>query len=85
MNESAEPTWKQLHGIGTCDRHGKRLYTSRRAARRSIPKHLGVTPYPCDHIHGMWHVGHLPTVVKQGDAGRDEIYTRPRRGEGTVA
>lgn len=52
----------------TCPVHGKRAYTSRKAARRAMGAHhqhdSGMREYPCDAIPGAWHFGHLHALTK---------------------
>jgi len=50
-----------------CHTHGKRLYPSRKEARRCEDRigHAGARAYRCDVLDG-WHVGHLPSAVREG-------------------
>lgn len=52
---------------------GKRAYTKKRAAkhqRRVIDPTQTMSIYRCD-LSGLWHVGHLPSAVRQGRLDRD--------------
>jgi len=40
-----------------------------RAAMRSMPKGHGMSAYLCDGCD-LWHIGHLPSVIKRGMASR---------------
>jgi hypothetical protein len=65
---------------GECPDHGKRIWPSRRAAKRGIrafPDPQGMREYRCDTGHG-WHIGHLPPAALAGQKTAREIYT-PRR------
>lgn len=57
-----------------CDRHGKRTFVTRRAARQNI-RAMGANmrAYPCDATGG-WHMGHLSWLVKAGIATAAEVY-----------
>jgi hypothetical protein len=63
--------------IGHCDAHGKRLYASRKAAKRHARRaHPGanLSAYECDATHGSyWHLGNLPQAVVSGQVSRATI------------
>jgi hypothetical protein len=91
-NEDALPSrWKRRRPanttsgtpyIGTCDTHGKRMYTDRKSARRAANgvHDEPLQAYRCDAIDGMWHVGHPPKAVKEGRITNAEH--RSRKGGG---
>lgn len=67
-----------------CDIHGKRGYFSRKAAkaaqRANHPDDSGMRPYRCDEGTGLWHIGHLPDVVKQrGLVAADVLFDDRKR------
>ncbi|MEU5945109.1 hypothetical protein ABZ793_06050 [Micromonospora sp. NPDC047465] len=67
--------------IGYCDQHGKRLYPSRKLARRQLRAHRdsqGMRAYPCPLVAGHWHIGHLPKDVREGRITAPEIYRGQR-------
>lgn len=66
---------------GGCQHHGKRLFASRKQARRHIrlmpPKqryNKPMRPYECDALPGYWHIGHLPLAVLLGTRTAREVY-----------
>jgi hypothetical protein len=63
--------------VAYCQVHGKALYATRRAAKRTIRQlndsHL--REYRCDQsAERLWHVGHMPDAVKKGRTTVREIY-----------
>ncbi|WP_431892708.1 hypothetical protein [Micromonospora haikouensis] len=63
--------------IGYCDNHGKRLFSSRKQAKREIrrlPGGAGMREYRCDLVEGHWHIGHLPPAVREGRKTATEVY-----------
>jgi hypothetical protein len=62
---------------GVC-RHGKRLYPSRREARKAARLAHGhhLREYRCDHVEGYWHIGHVAHDVVRGNMTADEIFKR---------
>lgn len=81
QHRSSRPE-KTTGSLGTCVEHGKRLYTSRKAARKAAKRHLigeHVNAYRCDEQPAFYHFGHLPKIVQRGLATRDQLApTRPR-------
>lgn len=77
--------WANLP-LGRCDVHGKMTYTSKSRAKGMIRYRYaddpGIRAYRCDAIEGMWHIGHLPRRVIQGQRSRESIINR-RFGDGT--
>lgn len=60
---------------GTCV-CGKMSHVSRKLARQFARKYPGSpqSPYECVYEGGWgWHLGELPSQVKTGDLGREEI------------
>jgi hypothetical protein len=62
----------------SCPDHGKKLYASRKEARkagRTVPGPPGghTNAYPCDTREG-WHWGHLGPVVVAGAMSRNTRY-----------
>lgn len=66
--------------IGWCEVCEKRLYTTRKSARKAIKEARDgrMRPYRCSDQPDMFHVGHLPQRVRTGDVTVAEHY---RRGE----
>lgn len=63
---------------GYCDQHQKITYLSRAAARRRSKMMTGVRPYRCEFNDQFWHIGHLPTLIRQGRVSRDNYrFRRP--------
>jgi hypothetical protein len=65
------------YGIGRCAAHGKALFPDRRSARqarRAAWHGERMAAYRCDAHAGYWHLGHLPSDVRQGVCTRDEAY-----------
>lgn len=68
---------KQPDWTGYCDTHGKRLYSSRKLARKAIREHRnrrGMREYPCDVVRDHWHIGHVPLAVATGRKTAREVY-----------
>lgn len=66
-----------------CPDHGKRGYHSKKAAKRARRMHhpgQQMDEFPCEFRPGLWHLGHLPDPIKQGDIPRQVLPTwrRPR-------
>lgn len=62
---------------GRCKKCRKECWPTRKAARqysRTYPDRL--SPYPCPHVTGCWHLGHLPPAVKAGTTDRRTLYRR---------
>jgi len=63
-----------LRGHGTCPGCGKRIYGSRRDARRAgrvLHPSERLSPYECESEGGRgWHLGHLPPGVRAGVINR---------------
>lgn len=59
-----------------CARHAKDSHGSRRAARKVIRAihDPAMRPYRCDAQPTLWHIGHLPWVVRRGQATASDIY-----------
>lgn len=66
----------------TCEHTGKRRYNSRKDARRAAAAagNRGLDAYPCTACGGF-HNGHLPKMVRDGDAVRWDM--QPRIEDGT--
>ncbi|MBM0203239.1 hypothetical protein JNW90_09045 [Micromonospora sp. STR1s_5] len=63
--------------IGYCDTHQKRLYSSRKQAKRQIRDlrdNQGMREYRCRLVKGYFHIGHLPKDVRNGRITAPEIY-----------
>lgn len=61
--------------IGFCLAHQKRLYSSKRTAKRVARRmdgHLSV--YPCSVIPTMFHVGNMSPLIISGEVTRHELY-----------
>lgn len=71
--------------LGHCAAHGKQLYVSRKAARRTARRihDSGLREYPCDVVAGCWHIGHLPKRVVKGGITAPEIYCQTDRTTAT--
>lgn len=65
----------------TCAACGKQGFASRRDAKRAA-RSLGrqyLNSYRCERaVTELWHLGHLPTIVKRGRAARDSIHQAVR-------
>jgi hypothetical protein len=66
---------RRNHSLGHCGPCDKVIHLTRKNARRAARKTPnGDRPraYPCPHVKGHWHVGHLPEDVRHGriDRGR---------------
>lgn len=62
----------------TCDTTGKRGYGTRRAAKEVVVAlnngaRGGMRPYRCAACR-VWHVGHLPGVVRSGEVSAADYY-----------
>lgn len=65
--------------IGTCQAHGKMLFSSRKRARlHGRRAHPGdrMSAYECDQIPDLWHYGHLHEAVVRGWLDRASTFTR---------
>jgi hypothetical protein len=62
--------------VGFCQFHRKWLYPTRRYARRQarLQNMQRVREYTCAEFPDQWHLGHLPAVVRTGQATATEIY-----------
>lgn len=61
--------------IGWCEEHEKLEYTSRKRARHVARQHHpSKSTYRCDVNPQLWHVGSLPSIVKQGHVDKDEYF-----------
>lgn len=60
---------------GVCS-HGKRLYPSRKLARKAARRARGhhLREYRCSDVEGYWHIGHLPRVVMDGSFTATQVY-----------
>jgi hypothetical protein len=64
--------------IGYCGPCDKKIHLSRKAARRAGRKTFSEQgsgrprAYPCPHVRGQWHVGHLPDGLRRGQFDRDD-------------
>lgn len=61
----------------TCQHTGKRRYTSRKKAKQAaaVAQQRDLTAYECSSCEG-WHLGHLPKMVRDGDAVRWDMQPR---------
>lgn len=70
-----------MEQVGSCDVHGKVLFRDRKTARmhsRRMKSRIGrMNAYECDIHPGLWHLGHLPSVVVRGEVGREWVNGRP--------
>lgn len=60
---------------GICS-HNKRLYPSRKQARKAARRARGhhLREYRCTDVDGYWHIGHLAHDVLRGNLTADEIF-----------
>lgn len=74
---SKEPPVRSVF-LPTCEHTGKRMHESRKAARKYAATHVldGLNAYRCTACDA-WHLGHLPAMVRDGDAVRWDL--QPRR------
>jgi hypothetical protein len=75
------PSRTSLDAYITCDTHGKRLYPSRKIARRAARDAARSGPeslrcYRCTVLDG-YHIGHLPLVVRTGQFTTADVYGPP--------
>ena len=57
----------------TCE-CGKRSYMNRANAKKAARRiDRSLHAYKCK-LSGLWHIGHLPDVVRRGHLSREEIY-----------
>lgn len=65
--------------VATCPITNKRSYIDKKAAKAANKRIPGdnMNVYKCsDTTHGEhYHIGHLPKMVKMGDASRDSLRT----------
>lgn len=75
MKSSAD-IYGYVPGGEPCPRCGKRSWPTKRDAKRIRARRPGrrLNVYRCGD---SWHLGHLPDVVRHGDAGRDDIVNLP--------
>ena len=62
--------------VGWCSGHGKDLYPTRAAAKKSFKSRgdSGRRAYPCELVPGHWHYGRLPPAVRYGLKTCAEVY-----------
>lgn len=74
---NSEPPVRNVH-LPTCEHTGKLQHASRKAARRFAAANElgGLNAYECTACD-FWHLGHLPAMIRDGDAVRWDI--QPRR------
>ena len=67
-----------LGRFGWCETHEKGLYENKKQAKQAIREQCepGMRPYRCDLVEGLWHIGHLPYVVREGRMSAREVYGR---------
>lgn len=72
------PQSRQLGHSGYCTTHQKALYDNKSKAKAAIREvaQKRMRPYRCDVVDGMWHVGHLPAVIREGRLSAREVYGR---------
>lgn len=58
-----------------CDWHRKKAF-KKKAARQAIRQmhDKGMREYPCEFHVGLWHVGHLPRVVREGEMTATDVF-----------
>lgn len=66
----------QVPHLTWCEVHEKKAFTKVNAKRliNRLPGAKGMRRYECGHIFAGWHVGHLPELVRRGDATSAEVY-----------
>lgn len=64
-------------GVGWCSACGKMSFPSRKQAKKSSQDYGGMSAYQCprlpDGATTLWHVGHLPAIVRTGTITRDQL------------
>lgn len=62
-----------------CEIHGKKAFfkADAKKAIRNMPDRKGMREYRCGLLD-LWHVGHLPRVVLEGEMSAADVYPRPR-------
>lgn len=57
---------------------GKRGYVSKTSAKQAIrqipPDGVRMRPYACPDGLPVWHIGHLPRAVRQGEVSASDYY-----------
>lgn len=73
----AQPENSAVRWGATCDRHGKRLYLNKRAAKAAIRQlhDSGMRAYRCT-VHEGWHIGHNAPEIMRGEVTAREVYPR---------
>ncbi|MGC4769229.1 hypothetical protein ACLQ25_09640 [Micromonospora sp. DT44] len=65
--------------VGYCDTHQKRLFSTRKLAKRHLRTHRnnkGMREYRCDLVDGFWHIGHLPLATVAGRKTARQVYRK---------
>lgn len=58
-----------------CEIHQKKAFTKDRAKAAIRNMHeSGMRRYRCEHMEGMWHVGHLAQVIRDGEMTVADVY-----------
>jgi hypothetical protein len=71
------PNW--VPHVAYCDWHEKKAFEKRAAKAAIRQMHgKGMREYPCEVMAGLWHVGHLPRVIRVGEMTVAEVFG-PRR------
>lgn len=66
--------WMVPH-LTLCEVHEKKAFTKANAKKLiRVLAEPGMRRYPCDHIFGAWHIGHLPYLVRAGVLSASEVY-----------
>lgn len=70
-----------MTGSGVCG-HSKRLYPSRKLARKAARQAHGhhLREYRCTDVVGYWHIGHVARDVMRGRYTADEIFKKDDEG-----
>lgn len=78
-SDPGSPEFELRISGGTCATCGKRMFTSKPAAKLAIRRMKGrvgkIRAYRCGQ---RWHIGHTPSAVIRGDLPRDQINQRRR-------
>lgn len=59
--------------IGTCPKHGKRLYPTRADAKQAAKRLRDGSPLNEYRCGDYWHIGTLPPEVRRGARDRSDI------------
>lgn len=79
MGVAVTGTQNYVPHVTFCQIHQKKAFhkDDAKKAIRNMPDRKGMREYWCEPL-GLWHVGHLPQVVLDGELSAADVYRRPR-------